>query len=241
MTHPPILLFDFDGVVITQKALEFTASVYLKKGFYNWRNTESLRLIDIARIFEESDSSNKLKAFFNIYRAYKRYIPKRWKRILFFIKFRRTYPKYEKYETLKPNLERILKELKKHQVIFGIVSNTSGERLELFRKRLNLDAFFSVYVSRDDTAVRKPHGHPVLVALKQIKPFLKVPIDKNNVYLIGDLPTDIECALNAGVKSIALLSGHGTETGLEMANPSFILREIKDILELDPFKKLLLD
>jgi len=198
-------------------------------------------VIDIARIFEESDSSNKLKAFFNIYRAYKRYIPSRWKRILFFIKFRRTYPKYEKYETLKPNLERILKELKKHQVIFGIVSNTSGERLELFRKRLNLDAFFSVYVSRDDTAVRKPHGHPVLVALKQIKPFLKVPIDKNNVYLIGDLPTDIECALNAGVKSIALLSGHGTETGLEMANPSFILREIKDILELAPFKKLLLD
>ena len=37
MTHPPILLFDFDGVVITQKALEFTALMYLKKEFYNWR------------------------------------------------------------------------------------------------------------------------------------------------------------------------------------------------------------
>ncbi|GAG89847.1 unnamed protein product, partial [marine sediment metagenome] len=80
-----------------------------------------------------------------------------------------------------------------------------------------------------------------LVALIQIKQFLKVSIDKNNVYLIGDLPTDIECALNAGVKSIALLSGHGTKTSLETANPTIILREIKDILELDPFKKLLLD
>ena len=241
MTHPLILLFDFDGVVITQKALEFTASVYLKKSFYNWRNTESLRLIDIARLFEEADSSNKLKAIINIYRVYKHYIPSRWKRILFFIKFRRTYPKYEKYESLKPNLEGILKELKKRGVIFGIVSNTSGERLGVFRKRLNLDDFFSVYISRDDTPVRKPHGHPVIVALKQIKQFLKVPIDKDRVYLIGDLPTDIECAINAGVKSIALLSGHGTKTGLETANPSFILREIKDILELAPFKKLLLD
>jgi len=241
MTHPPILLFDFDGVVITQKALEFTASVYLKKRFYNWRNTESLRLIDIARLFEEADSSNKLKAFFNVFRVYKNYIPSRWKRILFFIKFRRTYPKYEKYETLKPNLEVIMRELKKCGIIFGIVSNTSTERLELFRKRLNLDDFFSVYISRDDTAVRKPHGYPVLVALIQIKQFLKVSINKNNVYLIGDLPTDIECALNAGVKSIALLSGHGTKTGLEKANPTIILREIKDILELDPFKKLLLD
>jgi HAD superfamily hydrolase (TIGR01549 family) len=241
MTHSPILLFDFDGVVITQKALEYTASKYLKKGFYNWKNIESLRLIDIARLFEEADSSNKVTAFFNIYRVYKRYIPSRWKRILFFIKFRRTYPKYEKYETLKPNLEGILKELREQGVIFGIVSNTSKERLDYFRNRLNLDDFFSVYVSRDDTPVRKPHGHPVVVALNQIKKVLKVSIDKDKVYLIGDLPTDIECAINAGVKSIALLTGHGTQTDLEMAKPSIILREIKDILEIDPFKKLLLD
>ena len=241
MIHPLILLFDFDGVVITQKALEFTALMYLKKRFYNWKNTEALRLIDFARLFEEADSSNKLKAFFNIYRIYKKYIPSRWKRILFFIKFRKTFPKYEKYETLKPNLESILKEFKRRGVIFGIVSNTSGERLEFFRNKLKLDDFFSVFISRDDTPIRKPHGYPVIVALKQIKQVLKVPIDKDSVYFIGDLPTDIECAINAGVKSIALLSGHGTKVDLEMANPSIILREIKDILEIDPFKKLLLD
>ena len=144
MTHPLIILFDFDGVVITQKALEFTALKYLKKTFYNWKNAESLRLIDFARLFEEADSSNKLKAFFNAFRVYRNYIPSRWKRFLFFVKFRRTYPKYEKYETLKPNLEGILRDLKKCGVICGIVSNTSTERLELFRKRLNLDDFFSV-------------------------------------------------------------------------------------------------
>ncbi|MFX0047209.1 MAG: HAD family hydrolase [Candidatus Hermodarchaeota archaeon] len=241
MTHPPILLFDFDGVVITQKALEYTASKYLKNRFYNWKNTESFRLIDIARLFEEADSSNRLAALFNVYRAYKNYIPSRWKRILFFIKFRRNYPKYEKYETLKPNLEFILKELKKRGVIFGIVSNTSGERLQLFRNRLNLDEFFSVYISRDESVIRKPHAYPVLIALRKIKQILKVPIDKNMVYLIGDLPTDIECAFNAGVKSIALLSGHGTKNDLEMAKPSIILKEIKEILDVNPFKKLLLD
>jgi pyrophosphatase PpaX len=241
MNYPLILLFDFDGVVITQKALEFTALKCLKKEFYNWKNTETLRLIDFARLFEEADSSNRMKAFFNVYRVYKKYIPSRWKRILFFIKFRNTFPKYEKYETLKPNLESTLKEFKKRGVIFGIISNTSGERLEYFRNKLNLNEFFSVFISRDDTPVRKPHGHPVIVALNQIKKVLKVSIDKDMVYLIGDLPSDIECATNAGVKSIALLSGHGTETDLEMANPSIILREIKDILEVDPFKKLLLD
>ncbi len=240
MAHPPILLFDFDGCVITQKSLEYAALVHLKKNFYNWRNIESLRLIDIARLFEEADSKNKIKAIINVYRVFKNYIPSRWKRILFFIRFRRLYPKYEIYETLKPKLREILTDLQKVGVKFGIVSNTSGERLTIFRNRLNLDEYFSVYVSRDDTPVRKPDGHPVIIALQQLKKDIGTPIEKNNVYLIGDLPTDIECAHNAGVKSIALLSGHGTKLSLEKANPTITLRDIEDILEIDPFKKLLL-
>jgi len=59
MSYPPIVLFDFDGVIITQKALEYTASFFLKKKFYNWQNTENMRLIDCARLFEESDSKNR--------------------------------------------------------------------------------------------------------------------------------------------------------------------------------------
>ena len=241
MAHPPILLFDFDGCVITQKSLEYAALVHLKKKIYNWRNTESLRLIDIARLFEEADSKSKFKAFINVFRTYKKYIPSRWRRVLFFIRFRRMYPKYEKYETLKPKLREILTDLQKCGVIFGIVSNTSGERLAIFRNRLNLDEFFSVYVSRDDTPVRKPHAYPIFEALKKLKRELGAPIEKNNVYLIGDLPTDIECANNAGIKSIALLSGHGTKLSLEKANPTIIIRDIEDILDIDPFKKLLLD
>ncbi|MHA1472611.1 MAG: HAD family hydrolase, partial [Promethearchaeota archaeon] len=185
MAHPPILLFDFDGCVITQKSLEYAALVHLKKKFYNWRNTGSLRLIDIARLFEEADSKNKIKAFINVYRVYKKYIPSSWRRVLFFIRFRRMYPKYEIFETFKPKLREILSDLQKCGVIFGIVSNTGGERLKIFRDRLSLDEYFSVCISRDDTPVRKPHGHPVIIALQQLKKELEFPIDKNNVYLIG--------------------------------------------------------
>ncbi|MFX1356342.1 MAG: hypothetical protein ACFFA8_03580, partial [Promethearchaeota archaeon] len=108
MSDLPILLFDFDGVVITQKALEFTALKLIRKKFYKWKNLRNMRLIDFARLFEESDSKNRIKALIRVYKAYKKYIPSRWRRILFFFKFRRTYPKYEIYETLKPNFENIL-------------------------------------------------------------------------------------------------------------------------------------
>lgn len=241
MPHPPIVLFDFDGVVLTQKALEFTAQYYRRETFYNWKNTQRLRLIDYARLFEESDSDNRLKALIQAFRAYKPYIPNPLKRIIFFIKFRRTYPKYEIYESLKPNLTRILKLFNSINSPLGIVSNTKNSRLEFFRRKLNLDQFFSAYISRDDSSFRKPHPYPIFKILLKIKEKYHFSIEKDRVYFIGDLPTDIICAHNADVNSIALLNGHGTENELKEANPTYILRNISEITEIEPFKKLLLD
>jgi HAD superfamily hydrolase (TIGR01549 family) len=160
---------------------------------------------------------------------------------LFFIKYRRTYPKYERYETLKEGLEETLEILLQKGVLTAIISNTSSKRLNYFRKKLNLDRFFSVYISRDDTPYRKPHPYPVYCALYKIKKEKNCPIIKENVYIIGDLKSDIECANNAGVKSIALLSGHGKKKDLIALHPTIILEKIQDLLKIDLFKKLLLD
>jgi len=241
MSHLPILLFDFDGVIITQKALEYSALIHLRNKFYKWENTEDLRLIDCARLFEESDSKNILVAFRRINKAFKPFIPSIWKRNLFFIKFRRMYPKYEKYEILKPNLEEILIQLKKMGIKLGIVSNTSKKRLNYFRNKLNLDRYFSVFISRDDTPFRKPNPYPIITALIKIKKNFNYSINRDKVYYIGDLPADIECAKNAEINSIALLSGHGTRRGLEQSNPTFLLQDIKNIIEIEQFKKFLLD
>ena len=241
MPHPPIILFDFDGVVLTQKALEFTALFYKRKKFYNWRNTQNLRLIDFARLFEESDSDNRFMALIQAYRAYKPFISNPLKRLIFFIKFRRTYPKYEIYETLKPNLKKILELFKSINSPLGIVSNTKDSRLEFFREKLDLDRYFSVYISRDDSPFRKPHPYPIFNILSKIKQKNSFSINKAHVYFIGDLPTDIICAQNAGVNSIALLNGHGTESELKKVNPTYLLKDISEITEIEPFKKLLLD
>ncbi len=241
MTHPPIILFDFDGIIITQKSLEYTASLFLKSRFYNWKNVENLRLIDLARIFEEADSKNKIKALLKIVKIYKDYIPSLWKRLLFFMRFRCTYPRYEKYEKIKPNLEKVLINLKENNFILGIVSNTRGERIRDFIQKFNIEQFFSVFISRDDTPFRKPDPFPLFAALKAIKREFKITIEKENVYYIGDLPHDIQCAKNAEINSIALISGHGTKTSLINSNPTFLIQDIKEILEIEPIKKFLLD
>jgi HAD superfamily hydrolase (TIGR01549 family) len=241
MTYPFIILFDFDGVVITQRALEYSAIKFFQNEFFGWKNIDKLRPIDIARLFEESDSNNRIKAIIRAFKNYKDYIPSRWKRILFFYKYRRIYPKYEIYETLKPHLEDILIKLKTRGVIMGIVSNSTSNRLSYFREKLKLDSYFTVYISRDDTPKRKPTAYPVYTALLQIKREFGISIKKEKVFLLGDLPSDIKCAQNAGIKSIALLSGHGRREDLENTEPDVILENIQDIITIEPFKKLLLD
>ena len=122
------------------------------------------------------------------------------------------------------------------------MSNTRGKRLNYFRNKLNLDKFFSVYISRDQTPYRKPDPYPIIIALKKIKKKYQLDlIERTNVYFIGDLPADIECAKNAKINSIALLSGHGLEKDLRKVNPTIILKDIKGILEIEPFKKYLMD
>ncbi len=243
MAGPTVVLFDLDGVVLTQKALEYTALLQLRKKWYNWQNVENLRLIDYARIFEETDSDNRLKALKEVSEAYKSIIPNRCKRFLFFIIFRRSYKKYEKiYEEINPQLKLILTTFKNLNIISGIVSNTSEKRLDFYRQKFHLDQYISVFISRDNVPIRKPHPYPIIFALKEIKEQFKIPrINKKNVYYIGDLPSDIECAKAANVNSIALLSGHGTKKQLRDSEPNIILQEIKDILEIAPFKKLLFE
>ncbi|MFX1259014.1 MAG: HAD family hydrolase [Promethearchaeota archaeon] len=239
MSYLPIILFDFDGIIITQKALEYTASIFLQKKFYKWKNTENMRLIDFARLFEEADSENKILAFKRIIKIYKRYIPSRWRRVLFFIMFRRTYPKFEKYETFKPDLEEILGNLKKNNIPLAIVSNTSRKRLNYFIQKLNLEKYISIFISRDDSPFRKPSAYPIYIALKKIKENYRLSINKELVYYVGDLPQDVLCAKNAKINSIALLSGHGTKEGLEKIKPTFLLKNIKDIVEIRKIKKFL--
>ncbi|MFX1384158.1 MAG: HAD family hydrolase [Promethearchaeota archaeon] len=239
--HPPIILFDFDGVILTQKALEYTALRHLRNDFYQWQNIKNLRPIDLALLFEKSNSENLINLYKNIHINFKPYIPNWTKRDIFITRFGREYRKLEKiYDGLKPGLERILTELKNKKITSGIISNTQKSRLNYFKQKFQLNNYFSVFLTRDDIPFHKPNPYPIIYALKLIKDQNKLKrIDKSKVYFIGDIPSDIKCAKSAGVNSIALLSGHGRKTELENEEPTYIIEKIIDISELAPFKRFL--
>ncbi|MGV9173409.1 MAG: HAD family hydrolase [Promethearchaeia archaeon] len=229
-----ICLFDFDGVLITQRALEYTALKLLRKDFYRWENVEDLQLIDFAKIFEKATSNNSKNSLIKIYQAYQPYIHSRWRRLLFFFFFNRNYRKYEKiYETIKPGLKDVLISLKKNDFLLGIVSNTSRNRLDYFSEKFNLNKHFSVSISREEVLFRKPHKYPILLAIyKLIQKNNLQSFSKDKTYFVGDLPSDIQSANHAGINSIALLSGHGTREELVKVNPDYSIKSIHELKKL---------
>ena len=65
------------------------------------------------------------------------------------------------------------------------------------------DISFSKILGNGDAPQNKPAPAPVFVALKDVE----FPIDKNNVWLIGDTKQDTECAYNAGIQPVLLGKG----------------------------------
>lgn len=89
-----------------------------------------------------------------------------------------------------------LAKLKELGCIMAIV--TSKRRMIATRglKLFDFEKYFSVIVALEDTEKHKPDGAPILEALKRLD------VDGNQAVMIGDSIYDIECAKNAGIKSI---------------------------------------
>ena len=74
--------------------------------------------------------------------------------------------------------------------------------------------------NQEECKCRKPSAQMVLLAAQDHN------IDLTRSFIIGDSASDIECGMNAGLRTILILSGHGRETlySLQKQNkiPSFV-------------------
>lgn len=88
-------------------------------------------------------------------------------------------------------------------------------------QNIGIEGFFKDIINSQSGFPRKPDP----TALNHLVD--KYHLDKNNTYYVGDRPIDIECANNAGVKSILLLpeGGVGEATGKE----DIVIKDLLDI------------
>ncbi len=112
---------------------------------------------------------------------------------------------YRKISTTKTQLLACAKEAVENAskiASLGIVTTKTGSYSEILMEYFGLMQYFDVLIGREHVQNPKPHAEPILKALELLD------TKNKEIWMIGDTKLDLISAKNAGVNSIAVLSGY---------------------------------
>ena len=114
---------------------------------------------------------------------------------------------YEKHATelttLFPNVAETLKVLTKNKIPMGICTNKPQAATLKVLEYFGLSSVFEAVIGGDQLGgVRKPDPRHIMAALDLLG------VAPNDAVMVGDSPNDIDVAINAGVRSIAVSYGY---------------------------------
>lgn len=127
-----------------------------------------------------------------------------------------------------PGVVDLIKELYERKYKMGIVTSRMGKTACDGLDQYNMTQYFDCLVSCDDTDKHKPDPEPVNIALRKLSSLPSESI------MLGDSMFDIQCARNAGVKSV--LVGWQVSVSEEVINgpdgPDFTITEPHDLFNI---------
>lgn len=235
MDHPPIVLFDVDGVLLASKGHQLRAlELFHEKRFkWDYEKRKSVSSMEILRRFEAADSEHTWESAKKLNANFRDILPHRVRRWIFIEKMGSKVRTYEqKYSDFFPNVVDAIRTLHQQGILMGICSNGEGKRITGWLERKGLENIICCFTSRD-TRKRygiKPSPKPLYALLLMIKKRYNLgKIDLKKVAFIGDNRTDILSAQNAKMKAVAVLNGHGYAKELEEMKPDLILQSAAEI------------
>jgi len=133
---------------------------------------------------------------------------------------------HDEYTKKFHGVEEGLKKLKAKGFKLAVVTskrrNTALRGLRLF----DLEKYFDVIVTPEDTENHKPHGEPVLKACEVLNLLPK------QVLMVGDSHNDILCGKNAGSKTCLVKYTRLQLENLMIHNPDYLIDSIEEIENL---------
>lgn len=100
----------------------------------------------------------------------------------------------------------------------GIVTTKTGKYSRILMEHFNLMHHFEVLIGYEDIKNPKPHAEPIEKAIEMMG------VCKSECWIIGDTRLDMGSAVNAGIKSVGVLSGYDNAEQL---------KTLTDIIEND--------
>nr|MDO8118064.1 HAD family hydrolase [Candidatus Sigynarchaeota archaeon] len=229
MNPPRVIIFDVDGVLLDSEGGIRGFREMLDHPDLKW-NPElkgEITPMMLIRLLEGCDHPNTLVNLWRLYTrlgTYMRSHRSRSRLIKIGLKTGRSYE--FQYSDFFPGIVDMLRDLAARGYYLGICSNAESPRLVTWIERKNIGDVLKCWVTRDDKKVYglKPSGKPILGVIERIQTIYGLPaIEPSSVVYIGDNVTDVLAGKNAGVKTIAVLSGHGYQEELVDVQPNLVL------------------
>ncbi|HDQ25289.1 MAG TPA: HAD family hydrolase [bacterium] len=125
-----------------------------------------------------------------------------------------------------PGVRGTLKYLKSKGARLAIISNKLGLFVKSSCSYAGIRRYFSDIIGRGDFKKDKPDPFPVKHLMK------KYGVPEKEVLFVGDSSYDVECAKNAGVKSVYLTFGYGDAKKTKALKPDYTFAGFRKIAGL---------
>ncbi len=125
-----------------------------------------------------------------------------------------------------PGVEDLIKKLKDLGCLIGLLTGNSLNAAKHKLKVAGLWKYFKFGAYGTESLTR---GDLVRIALVEAEKETGIKFDKDDVFIVGDTPLDIECAKYGGVKSIAVATGKYPLSDLQKESPDYAFENFSDI------------
>ncbi len=130
-----------------------------------------------------------------------------------------------------PGMKEILEKLKSRGVLLSIYTGKGREAAAITLKKIGVYDYFDLIITGDEVKEHKPSPEGIELFLK------KFNLEKEDVIMIGDSPSDIKAANAAGVKVASVLWDSLAKDHVLKMKSDYVFNsvaELKDFLLIDP-------
>ena len=128
---------------------------------------------------------------------------------------------------LMPGVAALLPALQqREQVFLGLLTGNWETSGYIKLAHFGLDGYFSFGAFADDSE-KRPELLPYAIRRFAAK-YERTPAP-DQIYVIGDTPSDILCAQPHNAKAVAVAAAHYKEKDLQPYNPDFLLQDLSDL------------
>ena len=214
MKNIDTILFDIDGTLLDTEIYTISSKIIEGKKYgYNVKECDVIRALGMSKEASEKHYTSLYGENFPV----KELSSKRIEYI-----YNALYNNEIKY---KDGAKELIEYLVANNYKIALVSSSTKELIDEYKKRLDLFKYFHVIISVNDTKLGKPHPDPYLKGAEILN---SLP---QNCLVIEDSKNGILSAKNANMKSVFIEDLVKVDAEIK-SNSTYILNNLKEIITL---------